>query len=103
MSEKNQEFAEAREKVKELLEEVGLELNSKKRERLAFLWRRAAWIRKRIQSLAAEGKVHHYDEMEAVSNEWAVSHIIILEEEVKRLRDMLQECKENHPEVCQPQ
>lgn len=93
MSSRNEEFTEAREKLKEQLEEVGLELNSKKRERLAFLLRRAAWVRKRIESLAAEGRVHHYDEMEAVVNEWAVSHIIVLEEEVKRFREEITNLK----------
>ncbi len=93
MSGRNLELAEAREKLKELLDNVGLELNSKKRERLAFLLRRAAWIRKRIQSLSAEGKIHHYDGMDAVTNEWAVNHIIIQEAEIKRLREEITNLK----------
>lgn len=99
---RNEEFAEAREKLKGLLEEVGLDLNSKKRERLAYLLKRASWLRSRIQSLALSGKTHHYDEMEVVTTEWAVNHIIVLEAEIKRLRDPFQEREISHQPITAP-
>ncbi|MBU6414922.1 hypothetical protein KGQ34_01595 [Patescibacteria group bacterium] len=93
MSANEQERAEAREKITELLAEVGLELKSWKVKRLTILWRRVTWLKKRIASASEEGKVLHYDENEAMATEWAVNHIIVLEEEIKRLREEIADIK----------
>lgn len=93
MSANKQELEEARGKIKELLSEIGLELEGRKFKRLTVLWRRAAWLKKRIASASEEGKVLHYDEHEAIATEWAVHHIIVLEEEIKRLRGQLYDLK----------
>lgn len=87
MSAKKQELINARQKVAELLDAVGLDMNRTKRELLAILARREAWIQKRIQSMATEGKIHHHDEGEVKALSWAVNHIIVQEAEMKRLRE----------------
>lgn len=93
MSGNKEELVEARVKINELLSEVGLELKSWKFKRLTILWRRVAWLKKRIASAGEEGKVLHYDEDEAMATEWAVHHIVILEEEIKRLREEIADIK----------
>lgn len=79
--------------VNALLHAVGLDLNQEKRERLKILFRRAAWLKQRIANASKEGKFLQYDEDEAMATEWAVHHIIILEEEIKRLRGEIADLK----------
>lgn len=93
MPTKKQELLDARQKVTELLEIVGLDMNRAKRELLAMLARREAWVQKRIQSMAAEGKTHLYDEEEAKALNWAINQIIVQEAELKRLRDDIKQLR----------
>lgn len=104
MSTKKQELLDARQKVAELLEVVGLEMNRAKRELLAILARRAAWVEKRIQSMAAEGKIRHlHDEEEVKALNWAMNQVVVQEAELKRLREdkeqLREETKRLHDEV----
>lgn len=88
MPTKKQELLDARRKVTELLKTVGLDMNREKRELLAILARRAAWVEKRIQSMAAEGKIRHlHDEEEVKALNWAINQVIVQEAEMKRLRE----------------
>ena len=93
MSAKKQEMLDARQKVAQLLETVGIDMNRETRERLAVLLRRAAWVRKRIQSLAVMGQVHLHDEAEATALEWAVNNFINLKAEIGRLREEVGELR----------
>jgi hypothetical protein len=83
----NKELEVARAKVMELLGEVGLELNGKKREFLATLQRRANWLEARTTKARSEGRALHYDEAELAATKWAVSQAIVQEAELKRLRE----------------
>lgn len=83
----NEELRVAREKIEKLLEEVGLDLNGKKREHLVALQRRAKWLETRTENARNSGKVLHYDEAELAATKWAVIQIIVLEAEIKRLRE----------------
>lgn len=94
MSTKKQELLDARRKVAELLEAVGLEMNRAKRELLAILARRAAWVQKRIQSLSAAGKTHLHDEGEVGALNWAINQVIVQEAEIKRLREDKEQLRE---------
>lgn len=94
MPTKKQELLDARQKVAKLLEEVGLDMNREKRERLAALVRREAWVWKRIQNMAAEGKTHLYDEEEVKALNWAINQVIVQEAELKRLREDKKQLRE---------
>lgn len=84
---KKQELLDARAKVAKLLEVVGLkDINRAKRELLAILERRRAWVQKRIQSMAAQGTIHLYDEEEVGALKWVINQVINQEAELKRLR-----------------
>lgn len=84
---KKQELLDARQKVAELLKTVGLDMGREKRELLAILMRRATWVQKRIQSMAAQGETHRYDEEEVKALNWAINQVIVQEAEMKRLRE----------------
>lgn len=87
MSAKKQELLDARQKVAKLLEAVGLDMSRAKRKFLEILARRAAWVQKRIQSMAEEGKTHLYDKEEVEALNWAINQVIVQEAEIKRLRE----------------
>lgn len=84
--------AQARVKVQELLDAVGLEkINGKKRDYLVTLWRRVIYLEQKIASAAREGKIFRYDEAEAAALKWLVSQTINQEAEIKRVREELRE------------
>lgn len=92
MSAKRSDFAEtraqARQKIRELLDAVGIEkINGKKLDYLTTIWRRIIYLEKRIADAAREGKILHYDEHEVAAIRWAVSQAINQEAEIKRLRE----------------
>lgn len=89
----NEELRVAREKITKLLEEVGLDLNGKKREHLVALQRRVNWLETRTENARNSGKVLHYDETELAATKWMINHTIILETEIKRIREAQKEKK----------
>lgn len=79
--------AQAREKIKELLDAVGIEkINGKKHYYLINLLRRAIYLEQRI-AIAHEGKSLYFDKAEATAIQWLVSQTINQEAELKRLRE----------------
>lgn len=85
--------AQAREKIGELLDAVGLEkFNSKKLDRLTILWRRVIYLEQRIATAPA-GKTFRYDEAEVAALRWIVSQAINQEAEIKRLREDIKQLR----------
>lgn len=89
MSGKSHDFAaQAREKIGELLDAVGIEkINSEKLYYLTTLWRRVIYLERKINDAASERKILRHDETEVAAIRWIVSQTINQEAELKRLRE----------------